>query len=261
MVSSPRSGILALPCFLGRFEVLRARRLSIAGTCTFTARRTWRRIVSFAALLLISVPGSESVRAEESDESALPELPAKIRAQLEANQLRREIELEQLRRELDDLKGTDDADVARKIERLGELRRLLEVDRDVRELLQDSPELGAEYERIVKATAPTAPASPQGPCACLESARVHWLGQGDQAGQVTVYLDGGYYDVGVGDAIGNSRCSTGADPVRRRCAAVRYAESLPGALQPRRKDSPNLAMSDIAEDPRRPLDILPERDG
>ncbi|MCY3820005.1 MAG: hypothetical protein OXH52_11675 [Gammaproteobacteria bacterium] len=209
--------------------MLGARRSSITGTCTFTAGRTWRAVVWLVALLLLPVPGSESVRAEEVDESVLPELPAKIRAQLEANQLRREIELEQLRRELEDLKGSDDADVARKIERLGELRRLLEVDRDVRELLESSPEMAEEYERIVQATAPGQPETPRGSCACLESARVHWLGQGDQAGQVTVFLDGAYYDVGAGETIGNSRCSVGqtlSGSVVLQCGAQRAIRGL-----------------------------------
>ena len=178
---------------------------------------------------MVSMLGTDRVLAEEPDESALPELPAKIRAQLEANQLKRDIELEQLRRELEDLKGSDDADVTRKTELLGELRRMLEVDRDVRELLRDSPEMAEEYERIVKATALDTPEAPQGPCACLESARVHWLGQGEQAGQVTVYLDGGYYDVRVGDAIGNSRCRLGqtlSDSVVLQCGNERAFRGL-----------------------------------
>lgn len=207
----------------------RARRRFIKGTHTSTARRAWRGIAWLAALLLLPVPGTDRVLAEESGEPALPELPAKIRAQLEANQLRREIELEQLRRELEDLKGSDDADVTRKIERLAELRRMLEVDRDVRELLQDSPDMAEEYERIVKATALDTSETPQGPCACLETARVHWLGQGEQAGQVTVYLDGGYYDVRVGDAIGNSRCRLGqtlSDSVVLQCGNERAFRGL-----------------------------------
>ena len=211
------------------FEVLGARRSSITGTCTFTAGRTWRGVAWLVALLLLPVPGSESVRAEELDESVLPELPAKIRAQLEANQLRREIELEQLRRELEDLRGSDDADVARKIDRLAELRRLLEVDREVRELLENSPEMAEEYERIVQASALRTPETPRGTCACLESARVHWLGQGDQAGQVTVFLDGGYYEVRAGDTIGNGRCSLGQtlpDSVVLQCGTQRASRGL-----------------------------------
>ena len=173
---------------------------------------------------MLSVLGSEQVYAEESVESAEPRLPAKIMDQLEADRLRREIALEELRGKLDQLKGSEDVEVQRKIERLGELRKLLEVNRDVRELLKESPELAREYDRVVKTSMP-----PQGACACLESARVHWLGQGDQAGQAIVYLEGLYHDVGAGEGIGSSRCrvqEARADGVVLQCGTQRSARSL-----------------------------------
>jgi hypothetical protein len=200
-----------------------------SGTDTPSALRVCRRITWLLALVLLPVVGSERVRAEESAEPALPQLPAKIRAQLEADHLRREIALEKLRRELEALQGTEEGDVGRRIERLGALRRLLEVDSEVRELLEDSPEMAAEYDRIVSASAPRAAAVPQGPCACLESARVHWLGEGDQAGQVIVYLDGLYHDVQAGEEIGGSRCSVQqvmVDGVTLECGGETSARSL-----------------------------------
>lgn len=198
-------------------------------TDTLSTLRVCRGITWLLALVLLPVVGSERVRAEESAESALPQLPAKIRAQLEADQLRREIALEELRRELAALQGTEDSDVGRRIERLGALRRLLEVDSEVRELLEDSPEMAEEYDRIVSASAPRAAAAPQGPCACLENARVHWLGEGDQAGQVIVYLDGLYYDVQAGEVIGDSRCRVQqavVDGVTLACGGATSARSL-----------------------------------
>ncbi len=194
-----------------------------------TTRGTWRGVAWLFALVLLPAIGSDRVRAEESAESALPQLPAKIRAQLETEQLRREIALEQLRRQLEGLKGTEDTDVQEKIERLGRLLRLLEVDQNVRDLLEDSPEMAREYDRIVRSSSLDGPTTPQGPCACLETARVHWLGQGDQAGQVTVYLDGGYYDLRAGDTIGNSRCSLGQtlpDSVVLQCGNDRAFRGL-----------------------------------
>ena len=210
--------------------MLGARRRAInPGTHTLTVRCAWRGITCLLAMVVLPVIGSQHVRAEESAESALPQLPAKIRAQLETDRLRREIALERLRGELEALQGSEDADVGRKIERLGELFRLLEVDRDVREMLEDSPEMAEEYERIIRASAPTASATPQGACACLENARVHWLGQGDQAGQVIVYLDGLYHDVGAGDGIGSSRCvvrQAMADGIVLECGGQTSPRSL-----------------------------------
>ena len=194
-----------------------------------TTRSAWRGVAWLFALVLLPGIGSDRTHAEESAESALPQLPAKIRAQLEAEQLRREIALEQLRRQLEDLQGTEDTDVQEKIERLGKLLRLLEVDQDVRELLEDAPEMAREYDRILRASSLDRPTTPQGPCACLELARVHWLGEGDQAGQVTIYLDGGYYDVRAGDAIGSSRCSLGQtlpDSVVLQCGNERAFRGL-----------------------------------
>ena len=200
-----------------------------ARTDTLTTRSAWRGVAWLFALVLLPGIGSYRAQAQESAESALPQLPAKIRAQLEAEQLRREIALEQLRRQLEELKGTEDTDVQEKIERLGKLLRLLEVDQDVRELLEDAPEMAREYDRILRASSLDRPTTPQGPCACLELARVHWLGEGDQAGQVTVYLGGGYYDVRAGDAIGSSRCSLGQtlpDSVVLQCGNERAFRGL-----------------------------------
>ena len=207
-----------------------ARRPAInSGTNIPTTARLWRGITLLLAMVLLPVLATERVRAEESAESALPQLPAKIRAQLETDQLRREIVLERLRLELEELQGSEDADVGRKSERLGELLRLLEVDRDVRELLEDSPEMAEEYDRIIRVSAPTASATPQGACACLENARVHWLGQGDQAGQVIVYLDGLYHDLGAGEGIGSSRCRVQqamADGIVLECGGQTSPRSL-----------------------------------
>ena len=193
-----------------------------------TVSPSWHRFTSLLMLACAMLPmlGSEQAYAEESAESALPQLPAKIRDQLEADRLRREIALEKLRRELEDLRGSGDVEVQRKIERLGELQELLEVDRDVRGLLEESPELelAREYDRIVATSEPS-----QSACACLENARVHWLGQGDQAGQVIVYLDGLYHDVGAGEGIGSSRCRVQeamADGIILQCGAQRSARNL-----------------------------------
>ncbi len=200
-----------------------------SGTDTPPALRACRGVAWLLALVLLPAVGSGPVRAEESAPSPLPQLPAKIRAQLEADRLRREIALEELRRELEALQGAEDSDVGLRIERLAALRRLLEVDSEVRELLEDSPEMAAEYERIVNASAPREAVAPRGPCACLENARVHWLGEGDQAGQVIVYLDGFYHDVRAGEEIGDSRCSVRramADGVTLACGGETSARSL-----------------------------------
>lgn len=194
-----------------------------------TLRTAWRSVAGLLMLVLLPGVAMSRIHAEESAESPLPELPAKIKAQLEADQLRREIALEKLRRELEALRGMEEGDVGRRIERLGALRRLLEVDSEVRELLEDSPEMAAEYDRIVDASAPRANVGPQGPCACLANARVHWLGEGDQAGQAIVFLDGLYHDVQAGQEIGDSGCRVQqamADGVTLTCGGQTSARSL-----------------------------------
>ena len=189
----------------------------------------WRGTAWLLAMALVAVIGGEGVRAEESAESALPKLPEKYIVQLETERLRRQIALEQLRRELADLQGSQDADVGQKVERLRALQRLLEVDRDVRDLLGDSPEMAAEYERIVNASSPGTAETPRGPCACLDNARVHWLGQGGQAGQAIVYLDGLYHELSAGEGLGNSRCraeEVRADGVVLQCGGQGLARGL-----------------------------------
>ena len=193
--------------------------------------RAWRGAVWVLALALFPVIGGERVQAEESGvvESALPELPEKYVVQLETERLRRQIAFEQLRRELEDLQGSEDADVGQRVARLRALQRLLEVDRDVRDLLGDSPEMVAEYERIVNVSASRTAATPEGPCACIDHARVHWLGQGDQTGQAIVYLDGRYHELRPGEDVGSSRCRAReirADGVVLQCGGRALARGL-----------------------------------
>ena len=204
MVSLAGSGILAIPNIDGRVEMSAGAVVINSGADIPSVSRSWRGVTWLLALLLIPALGGERVRAEEPAESALPQLPEKYVVQLETERLRRQIALEQLRLELESLQGSDEGDVGQKVERLRTLQRLLEVDRDVRDLLVDSPEMAEEYDRIVRASsAPRTADATQGPCACLENFRVHWLGRGDQAGQAIVYLDGLYHELRAGEGIGN----------------------------------------------------------
>lgn len=218
MVSSSGSGILALPNKVGHVEMSAGGVAINSGTDISSASRVWRGITWLLALALLPVLGGERARAEEPAESALPQLPEKYIVQLETERLRRQIALEQLRLELEALQGSEEGDVGQKVERLRVLQRLLEVDRDVRDLLVDSPEMAEEYDRIVRASAPRTAETPQGPCACLENVRVHWLGRGDQAGQAIVYLDGLYHELSAGEGIGNcSAQEVRADSVVLQC--------------------------------------------
>ena len=131
---------------------------------------------------------------------ALPQLPAKIRDQLEIESLQRAIEIIRLEQELEDLQGAANSDLAKKVNQLRDMQTLLEVNADVRDLAQDAPELNPYYWRILDIDTPP-PA-----CRCLEAARVNWLGRGNQAGQATVRVDGRHHEVAVGDAVGGGRC-------------------------------------------------------
>ena len=91
---------------------------------------------------------------------------------------------------------------------LGDMRLLLEVNSEVRDLLQGSPELDAQYRRILNIDAPP-PA-----CGCLDTAQVNQIGKGEQAGGAVIFLSGAYHDLQIGDRVGDSACilqDAGAD--------------------------------------------------
>lgn len=134
--------------------------------------------------------------------SALPQLPVKITDQLRIEALQRDIEILRLQQELRDLQAAANSDLEAKTRSLGEMRTLLEVNAEVRHLVQDAPELAADYRRILEVDA--LPAA----CRCLDAAQVNWLGPaGPQAGRATVRLDGQHYDVRIGGNVGSSRCT------------------------------------------------------
>lgn len=132
---------------------------------------------------------------------ALPQLPEKIRDQLEIESLQRSIEIIRLEQELADLQGAANSDLAKKVDQLRDMQTLLEVNADVRDLAQEAPELTPYYWRILDVDTPP-PA-----CRCLEAARVNWLGAGPQAGQATIRFDGRHHEVAIGGAVGGSRCT------------------------------------------------------
>lgn len=165
-------------------------------------RPCWLRHVAAGCALALGAAAASAQTAPQppAPTVALPQLPTKIRDQLEIESLQRAIQIIRLERELEDLNDDANSDLAKKVAQLQDMQTLLEVNANVRDLAQDAPELNSYYWRILDVDAP------QAACRCLEAARVNWLGSGNQAGQATVRVDGRHHEVAVGDTIGDSRC-------------------------------------------------------
>lgn len=165
-------------------------------------RRCLRQVAAGCAIALLGAAAASAETAPQTPAPAvaLPQLPAKVRDQLEIESLERAIEIIRLERELEDMNDAANSDLAKKVAQLQDMQTLLEVNANVRDLAQDAPELDAYYWRILDVDAPAAA------CRCLEAARVNWLGGGSQAGRATVRVDGRHHEVAVGDTIGDSRC-------------------------------------------------------
>ena len=141
-------------------------------------------------------------QATAQEPTAPPRLPEQLRDQAEIDRLKRQIEIIRLRQRLRELQGLQDSELERKHKQLTDMRQLLEVNSEVRDLLRKSPELDAQYRRILDIET-YRPA-----CECLDNAQVNWLGgRGEQVGQATISLDGEFLDVRIGDQLGASGCS------------------------------------------------------
>ena len=161
-----------------------------------------RRIAASCLIALgVNMASAGAAPGPAAPAVALPQLPEKIRDQLEIESLQRSIEIIRLEQELADLQGAANSDLAKKVDQLRDMQTLLEVNADVRDLAQEAPELTPYYWRILDVDTPP-PA-----CRCLEAARVNWLGAGPQAGQATIRFDGRHHEVAIGGAVGGSRCT------------------------------------------------------
>lgn len=168
------------------------------------SRLGWGRCATIVllALLAAAVAAAEPAAGEPAAPAgALPQLPDKVVDQLRIEELQRQIEIIRLQQELQDLRTAANSDLGAKTRSLGDMRTLLEVNAEVRDLVQDAPELAADYRRILAIDA--LPAA----CRCLDAAQVNWLGDGPQAGRATVRLDGQHHDVRIGGTVGSSRCT------------------------------------------------------
>lgn len=170
--------------------------------------RRWQRL-AVVALVVCGASTAHVASAADSGTAALPQLPAKISDQLRIEALQREIEIMRLQQELRDIRGAANSDLAKKIKQLEDMRTLLEVNAEVRDLVQTAPELDAHYWRILEVDTPS-PA-----CRCLEAVQVNWLGSGAQTGRATIRIDGQHYDVEVGGTVGSSRCTMQAANAER----------------------------------------------
>ena len=174
------------------------------------------------------------------------EYPPHIQLELQADQLEREKRVKELQLELDKVR---DSEIAVQIEKFKEVLALLKTDKEIRDLLRESPDLFPLYQAVMtdektRASLEDLQSDITGGsatqfCGCLETVRVRWLGRGKQAGEAVLTLGGSYYDLRTGDKIGNSLChllSTTAthavlqcrDPVQnRQLTQVLALQSLP----------------------------------
>ena len=187
--------------------------------------RRWLRL-AVVALAALGAGTAHLALAAAPEAVALPQLPAKISDQLQIEALQREIEIIRLEQELRDMRGAANSDLAKKIKQLEDMRSLLEVNAEVRQLVQAAPELDATYWRILEIDTPS-PA-----CRCLETVQVNWLGSGAQAGQATIRIDGQHYDVEVGGTVGNSRCTLQAANAERATFACGDTRKTLGLYSP-----------------------------
>ena len=198
------------------------------GACV--PRRVISRWTLAGALALFGVAGVVA----EDEARPLPSLPAKIEDQLRIESLQREIEIVKLRQQLKQLQGLQDSELERKIKQLGDMLALLEVNSEVRTLIKDAPELDAQYWQVLDMDE----APPSLACACMDAARVVWLGRGGQAGQAVIRLAGGEYDTSVGETIGNSGCrlaEADADSATLACRDARRTLGLQLLSRPLRQ--------------------------
>ena len=180
-----------------------------------------RRFAAAIAGAAFAAFGLATPAAPQPDDG--PPLPAQIRDQLEIDSLQREIRIINLQQELARLQGPQDSELERKIKQLGDMRQLLEINAEVRMLVQEAPELDNQYWRILEVD------SPPPACRCLEGARVHWLGRGEQAGQAVIRLDGEMVEAQVGEAIGGGNCRLAEADERRAvltCGGRRKVHAL-----------------------------------
>lgn len=168
-----------------------------------SSRNCGRRGVAVCAILSLSVGFASTGLAADAESAApdLPELPPKVRDNLEIDRLEREIKLKKLRIQLEELQGPQDSELERKVKQLGDLEKLFEANQKVRELVRTSPELAEQYERVIGVDA--TPST----CVCLNEVRVHWIGPSDEPTRATLSFGGGNtLEVAVGGSVGTTAC-------------------------------------------------------
>ena len=151
------------------------------------------RALIIAALTVCVATGYPALAAELDGASRpAPELPERIRDELELEDLRREKERRDLEIELG---------INHDLTEMQKLLVLLTTAEEVQDKLKRNPELRDRYDAIVGDGARSRS------CTCLITAQVLWLGTTDsQSGQADIRLGEDLYNVRVGGNVGNSRC-------------------------------------------------------
>ena len=151
------------------------------------SRIRWLALV--VAALALPVGAAESEAPPRT--AVAPDLPERIRDELELEDLRREKERRDLEIELG---------VSHDLEEMRKLLDLLTTAEEVQDRLKNNPELRDRYDAIVGG------GSRSRSCTCLVNAQVLWLGTSSQTGQADIRLDEEIHNVKVGGTLGNSRC-------------------------------------------------------
>ena len=163
---------------------------------------------AFASAQETDVLDSQRLRpaAQNQHRSVVSPLPERVRKEREVEILQKDKQIEQLRNEVEALRGVQTNELETKQIQLEKLKNLLNLDREVREGLQSSPELLEVYRQVMSVDA----GSPS--CDCLDRVGLNSIGSGSRAGRAFLSLDqdGPRYDVIEGGPIGDTGCRLAA---------------------------------------------------
>lgn len=172
--------------------------------------RMWNplgRVLGVAAMVAVAhAPAIAEEAASGLDSGVAAEvapLPDRLKDQREIEDLKREREKEQVRNEVEALRGLQTPELETIHIQLEKLKSVMELNREVRELLQASPELGPIYQKVIEVDGGAAS------CDCLDRIELNYVGSGTRTGLAILSLDGQAAGFSQGDAIGSTACRVG----------------------------------------------------
>lgn len=168
-------------------------------------------ICSSALVLMLAFTAVPVLAQDDAD------YPDHVKDEIRAAKLEREARLIKLEFELQSLR---DSILDAKIRKFENARTLLQAEQEMRDLLDEHPDLYSLYETALGQDAGPPPEIPESDvpempvysvqevnfCGCLYTVRVLWMGQNEQTGQAVLALGDSMYEVHAGGKIGGSLC-------------------------------------------------------